>query len=286
MAQQRSADPRENADANPTRLILHLISDFQKSGMPRRQTGWKLSPSVELDLIPVRVDGIQNIAIADTHVRRSADGSVHVLAKIRNWSDDDIDDLVVTLVINGETLDQNTLSIRARSATQSSFRLEKRIAGSIEGYLELEGDDLIADNRRYFTWNPPRKTRILLVAEDRPDTLWPSPWFFEQALPTSADSPWETERISPEDLGDVLGNPARRPKVIAACDPEGTDPQVMQQLLDFAEGGGQVLYLINLSMDAEALNLTLFSGAPVQATEFRFRSMGPAQFEVMSWVDL
>ena len=43
-----------------------------------------------------------------------------------------------------------------------------------------------------------------------------------------------------KDLGDVLGNPARRPKVIAACDLEGTDPQVMQQLLDFAEGGGQV----------------------------------------------
>ena len=286
LAQQRSVNPGAETEAIPGRLVFHVISDFQKQGMPQRATGWKLSPSVELELISVGDLDARNFAITDTHIRRSADGSVHVLGKIRNWSDEDEDALAVTLVMNGETIDQNAVTVRARSATQTTFRLEKPVTGNVEGYLELAGDDLATDNRRYFTWNPPRKTRILLVSEDRPGERWPSAWFFEQALPTAADSPWETDRATPGEVAEVLGNPARRPKVVVACDVEGTDPALMEQLLDFAETGGQVLFLVNASMDAEALNVTVFSGAPLEATEFRFRSIRETRFEPMSWVDL
>ncbi len=283
MAEQRATLPGED---ETYRLILHLVSDFQASGLPNRHTGWKLSPTVELDLLPVGSDSPRNHAVTDTHIRKSSDSGLRVLAKVRNWSSDDVDDLSVSLVLNGETRQQNTLSIRARSATQTSFRLEPNASGTIEGYLELASDDLNLDNRRYFTWNVPRKMRVLLVAEERPDVRWPASWFFEQALFENPDLPWTAQGITPNRLEDTLADPGTRPAVVVACDFEGTSAANARTLLKFAEQGGQVLYLLNASADPEVLNSVLFEGRGVMASETRYSDLRSSRFDVMSWVDL
>ena len=286
LAHQRAVGAGEAGPSGRERLILHLISDFQKSGMPKQHTGWKLPPTVELDVVAVQTSLARNHAVTDTHIRKSADDGLRVLAKIRNWSDEDIENLDVSLVLNGETLEQNTLSVKARSATQTSFRLDPSISGTLEGHVELKDDDLSMDNRRFFTWNPPRKTRVLIVAEDRPDERWPASWFLEQALPTQPELPWSTETIRPEQLQAYLDNPLQRPKVVLACDLEGARAGEMQQLLDFAGAGGRVLLVLNDSMEPEAMNATLFEGHGVSASEMRYSKIRPDQFELMSWVDL
>ncbi|MCH8203964.1 MAG: BatA and WFA domain-containing protein [Candidatus Hydrogenedentes bacterium] len=286
LAHRHAASSSQAQSGASERLILHVISDFQKSGMPKQYTGWKLPPTVELDLIPVRSDFARNHAVTDTHIRKSADGTLRVLAKVRNWSDRDIEDLVVSLVLNDKEVDRNTLSIRARSAMQTSFQLEASLGKTLEGHIKLEDDDLQIDNLRYFTWNPPRKTRVLIVAEERPDDPWPTAWFFQQALPTNPDLPWTTELVRPARLAEYLDTAGQRPKVIIACDMEGTEVAETLPLLEFAEKGGQVLYLLNASMDPESLNTTLFKGLGVSASKMRFSTMRPTQFELMSWVDL
>ena len=284
LAVQRATDVR--ADDGPERLVIHMISDFQKNGMPDRLTGWKLSPTVELDLISVAAERARNYAITDTHVRKTAENDMRVLAKVRNWSEDDIEELAVTLVLNGEIVTQNTLSVKARSATQTSFRIDEWAGETLEGYLELAEDDLAADNRRYFTWNPPRKTRVVLLAENRPEERWPAAWFFSQALPSSPELSWLTERIEPSELNEVLANPARRPEVIVACDLQGVNAATVQSLLAFAKAGGQVLYLVNESMPADDLNGILFAGQDIEAQDLRYSKNRSSQFELMSWVDL
>ena len=270
LAYQHATSSSADKSGAGKRLILHVISDFQKSGMPKRHAGWKLPPAVELDLIPIRSDFARNRAVTDTHIRKSADAALRVLAKVRNWSDRDIEDLAVSLVLNGEEVDRNTLSVRARSATQTSFQVDASLGKTLEGHIELEDDDLLIDNVRYFTWNPPRKTHVLLVAEERPDDRWPAAWFFRQALPTDRDLPWTTELIRPDQLADHLNTPGQRPKVIIACDMEGSSAAEVQPLLEFAEEGGQVLYLLNSTMDPESLNTTLFEGRGISASKKRF----------------
>lgn len=288
LAHQRAAGAGVAKQASEReRLILHLISDLQKSGMPKHHAGWKLPPSVELEVVAVQADFARNHAVTDTHIRKSADDGLRVLAKIRNWSDRDVEDLDVSLVLNGETLEQHTLSVRARSATQTSFRLDPSVSGTLEGYIQLKDDDLSIDNRRFFAWNPPRKMRVLIVAEDRPNELWPASWFFQQALPTQPDEgPWSTETIRPEALQEYLDNPRLRPKVIVACDLEGARADEMRSLLEFAGEGGQVLFVLNGSMEPELMNTVLFEGRGVTARKLRFSKIRPDQFEVMSWVDL
>lgn len=286
LAHQRATRVGGAESSGRERLILHLISDFQRSGMPKHHTGWKLPPSVELDVVSVQADFARNHAVTDTHIRKSADDGLRVLAKIRNWSDRDVENLDVALVLNGETLGHNTLSVRARSATQTSFRIDSSVSGTIEGHIELQDDDLNIDNRRFFTWNPPRKTRVLLVAEDRPGERWPASWFFEQALPTRPELPWSTESIRPEQLQEYLDNPLKRPKVIVACDLEGARSAETRLLLEFAGEGGQVLYLLSASMEPEGLNTALFEDRGVTALKMRYTKTRPEQFELMSWVDL
>lgn len=283
-AVQRAANVR--ADDGPDRLIVHMISDFQKNGMPDRLAGWKLSPTVELDLISVRSDRPRNYAITDTHVRKTAENDIRVLGKIRNWSEDDVENLEVTLVLNGATVVRNSVSIKARSATQTSFRIEDWDGETLEGYIELAGDDLPTDNRRYFTWNPPRKTRVALLAEDRPEERWPATWFFRQALPSLPELSWMTEQIEPAKLDDLLNNPARRPKIIVACGLRGVNAATVQSLLSFAKEGGQILYLLDESMDPGDLNGILFAGRDIEAQDLRYSKIRSAQFELMSWVDL
>lgn len=283
LVEQRAASP---GDGKSDRLVLHLVSDFQASGLPKRHTGWKLSPTVELDLAPVRYDLARNYAVTDTHIRKSSDSGLRVLAKVRNWSNQDVDGLDISLVLNGEPTQQNTLSVRARSATQTSFRLKSNASGMIEGYLELESDDLTVDNRRYFTWNSPRKMRVVLVAEDRPNERWPASWFFQQALAENPDLPWTAQRIEPSQLDDTLGDPGSRPAVVVACNLAGTSAAIARSLLKFAEEGGQVLYLLDASADPDTLNAALFEGRGVTALETRHSDIRPARFEVMSWVDL
>lgn len=283
LAEQRAAS---SGAGESERLVLHLVSDFQASGLPKRHSGWKLSPTVELDLVPIRSDFARNYAVTDTHIRKSSDSGLRVLAKVRNWSDKDIDDLDISLVLNGETTQQNTLSVRARSATQTSFRLDPITSGTIEGYLELESDDLTVDDRRYFTWNSPRKMRVLLVAEDRPNERWPASWFFQQALAENPDLPWTAQRIEPNQLDETLNDPSSRPAVVVACNLAGTSSASARSLLKFAEEGGQILYLLNASADPDGLNAVLFEGRGVTAIETRYSDTRPARFEVMSWVDL
>ena len=286
LAHQRAASSTAGESGTRERIILHVISDFQKSGMPKKPTGWKLPPTVELDLIPIRAEFARNHAVTDAHIRKLGEEGLRILAKVRNWSDRDIEDLAVSLVVNGEEVGRNTLSVRARSATQTSFQVKTSAGEALEGHIGLEEDDLSIDNVHYFTWNPPRKTHVLLVAEDRPGERWPASWFFQQALPTHRDLPWTTELIRPDQLADHLETAVQRPKIIVACDMQGSRPAEVRSLLEFAEKGGQVLYLLNATMDPESLNSTLFQGRAVTASKMRFARMRPAQFELMSWVDL
>ena len=49
---------------------------------------------------------------------------------------------------------------------QVSFNVAVKGGDEIEGYLQLDDDDLDLDNRRYFVWRTPPKKQILLVGHE------------------------------------------------------------------------------------------------------------------------
>lgn len=273
------------------RFIVHLISDFQRSGLPEEHTGWKLAPSIELDPVQVHAPDAVNHAITEISVRRNSDGQLRILGKVKNWSKrvggGSPPDLEVRLFLNGEEEAANTLSVKGGNASQTAFTVDQ--AGAVSGWLELGGDDLEADNRRYFTWNPKGKKSVVLLADARSpqssrQEKWPALRFFQQALAPGPRLPWAVETVSQDDLAGQLQ--AAVPDAVIACDLDGLIPQTAQTLLEYLRAGGQLLLLLNQTFDIDSLSTTLLAPIGIQATGPQFEEIRQARFQSLSWVDL
>lgn len=285
-AQSRMIFPSDSEQEERTRLILHLISDFQRSGMPAKHTGWKLAPAITLHLVPVEVEKVRNQAIMDVGLKKSQAGAIRVLGKIKNWSEEDAEDLKVTLFVNGEERAENVLTVKSGNASQTAFQLDDPGAGQLEGSIRIEGDAIAADNVRYFTWSAPRKKRVLLVADEWPDLRWPTEWFFARALDPELDLPWIADRSTQSGMEEAIANPAKKPSVVIAAGLKEFRQESAQVLADYLREGGQVLLVLNDSMDAGRLNAELFEPLGFRSTGPRYTSSRESRFDMMSWVDL
>lgn len=276
----------EDPESTNERLVVTVISDFQKSGMPERHTGWKLPPSIELYALPIAEASASNMALTDLGVRKGQGTGVRILGKVRNWSEINADDIPVKLFVDGDQVAENTLSVKAGNATQTSFSIVHDGKTPIEGRLELADDALSIDNTRYFAWHPPRRRPILLVADERPGQRWPAVHFFSQALLGTADRVWDASTTAQAEWTEAMANPVRHPSVVVACGLSGLDPVVEQELLDYANAGGQVLLVLNGSLDTDQLNAGLLGAIGLRTEGLKHSRPSVARYEVLSWLDL
>jgi hypothetical protein len=254
--------------------------------MPERHTGWKLPPSIELYAMPVADAGAHNMALTDLGVRKRQGTGVRILGKVRNWSEEDANDITVRLVVDGNQVAENTLSVKAGNATQTSFNIAHDGRAPIEGRLELADDALSTDNTRYFAWNPPRKRPVLLVADDQPGQRWPAVRFFSQALLGTADRVWDASTTAQAEWTEAMANPARHPSVVVVCGLSGLDPAVEQGLLDYANAGGQVLVVLNGSLEPDQLNEGLLGAIGLRTEGLKHARSSVARYDVLSWLEL
>ncbi len=285
MAQQAALGAADSGDGS-TQYWIHLISDFRRNGMPDAYTGWKLSPAITLDSVDVEpADAAPNRAIADVGVKRSPAGELRVLGKIKNWASEDAADVPVTIYVNEVKGETKTLSLKAGNASQIAFTLEGTGDTPIEGWLELERDGLSIDNKRYFTWNPPRKKSVLIAADKKFEEQWPAGWFFQQALADSQSLPWKTSVTDQAGLAAALANPGDRPAVVVLADLNGVDANAALAVREFVRGGGQALLVLNSTMEPDIVNAALLSEFGLRTPGRRFDDARDARFDLLSWVD-
>jgi len=277
----------QGSDGLEGRLIIHLISDFRKNGMPEKVTGWKLPQQVELNPISIQSPKMENLSITDSGLRRYPNGDVRVMAKVRNWTDEDQSDLLVRFVIDGEEVANNTIKVKAGSATQTSCRYTPIQAEQLEGSIVLEvDDDLEIDNTRFFSWQLPRKRSVAVVSDFDPGLRWPAHVFFTNALPNEQDTAWTTDLYPPQELRALLAADFGRPDVvILATETIPTQPQ-MAQLNDYVQQGGSLVVTMNPDWAPDMINASIFAGLPLEATGWKHDTPRETRYELMSWVDL
>ena len=286
LARTLLSEGMDEPESTNERLVVTVVSDFQKNGMPESHTGWKLPPSIELYAVPVGESGGSNMAITDLGVRKGQGDGIRIVGKVRNWAQEDAQDIAVQLFVGENQVGENTISVKAGNATQTSFTIEHTGDAPLEGRLELAADALSTDNARYFTWNPPRKRPVLLVADEQADQRWPTVRFFSQALVGAANRLWDSSTAPQAEWAEATGNPARHPSVIVACGLTGLEPTVEQGLIDYATAGGQVLLVLNGSLDADQLNAGLLSALGLRTEGLKLSRTSVARYDVLSWLDL
>ncbi len=265
------------------RYLIHLVTDAQRAGLPEKSGAWKVSPAIELDIVPVGSDARRNFAIVEVQVRPAADGSRRVLGKLRNWTTQDESALRVRLVLDEKEIAAKEFGVKARSAIQVSFDLPQ--AAALEGYLEVDDPGILADNRRYFSFSPPPQSRVAILTGETPETLRTPAWFFGQAIPTDAKSLWRVERTAPADIAAQLTDAARRPDVVIIPGLAGLTPEIETALRAYLNTGGHALLALDPSQDAAGAGAALLEATGITAGDLHRKEVGPGQFDLLSWID-
>ena len=242
------------ADTAQVKRVVHVISDFQASGMPVSDMGWRLPGAIELQAVDVGAAQVSNVSVDALAVRAVKDDVLRVRARVRNWSGQGV--LAVQMVVGGEMIETRDVTVLQGNATQVAFSVP--LEDGINGYVALAGGDgLQRDDRRFFAWlAKPQHPIAVLNASDA------SRFMLKAAVPEGAD--WRL--IWP---GELMAS-----AVIAE------DVTSVSEFADYVEEGGALFLPLRRDADIQSVN-ALLSHANI-----RVSGVEDAGYAALAWVNL
>jgi hypothetical protein len=149
---------------------VYIITDAQFNAFGTSQDSAAIAPGdARVYLIPIgsnaKTNG-QNLSV-DTVAVTSAifqKGSpVSVDARIRNTSAVDASGVVVRMMLNGTAVAQRSVDVPANSVRAVSLSAPVQAQGVVRGSVEIEGDAVAQDNKRWFAFHIPPAPNVVLV---------------------------------------------------------------------------------------------------------------------------
>lgn len=275
----------QNVEQENESLTVHVISDFQKAGMPQRAEGWKLSPRVQFNPVEIGEGPVPNVTIQDLGLTIDSQGRLRLRAKIKNWIDATTRAVEVALVNGGTPADTQTVDVPPGNAARVMFELPTKESRQVFGWLALDDDALNTDNRRYFAWSAPPKVQTLILGDPQEDVRWPGALLVQKALPAGPDAPWTIDRAGQTELADKLSGP-NPPRLIIVADLNGLTADTAQRLLTFVEEGGRLLLALGANIEPATANTLLLEKLGVVSDGLMYDTISAYTFSVLAWVDL
>lgn len=158
----------------------------------------------------------------------------------------------IRLVMNGETRDSRQVTAVAGGTGSVQFNVVIDTSGRYSGYVELDEDDVAADNRRYFTLNVPDAFGVTAVGRTE------SRYFIEQVLKPSGGL------VTPVDLrtasADVLNSDLYETGVLIVEGGVELTPARLSSLQRYVSSGGGVLVFLGEGLDPAGYGHGFFTG--------------------------
>ncbi len=246
-------------EAGTAKRIIHLISDFQKSGWAAEEQDFRLRAGIELQHVDVGSDNYSNLAIRDVRIiEAGADGSMMIKASPVNFGSRDRKNVRVSLSMDGKSIAEQRIDLPPGASRGIEFHAPGMIAGVHPVALEIDDPELSRDNRFYMTIENRVKTPVLAV-EDR-DAGKSRSYFLSNALNIDALSPYKLTVVAPQNLK-ISG------ELLIWNNAGGGDQNLQKKLQDFVKaGGGLAIVLADPSRYAD-FNRSFGSWLPVKANE-------------------
>lgn len=242
------------------RGLIHLVSDLQASGFAGSpSTAWRLPPETELRVYDAGGADTLNRSVTDVALRRTAERTFRIAARIRNWSMPPEDRFSVKLYVGGELREERPMSVLRHHASQVAFAFAPATDGPFDGWIEIADDELAGDNRRFFAWRPPVPPRVVVLEAGAGGEGWPSGWFARSALEGVAGSAFEVSTLQRDQAVGLLTGAGERPDVIVWGELDGTERELIDPLLAWVRNGGRALLTLNPTAVAAQLNGGLLS---------------------------
>ena len=154
---------------------IYVIADMQKRGWENFIETDKLNPDVQIQFIDVHPEHPRNLAITDLNVPPvilKEQQASYLVARVRNFSDEAVENLPVRLFIDGNMIHTVQLDVEPDDLADAAFRIDFQDEVTHTGWIELPEDALAVDNKRYFTLKSLRSIKVHAVS-DKPRTRDP-----------------------------------------------------------------------------------------------------------------
>lgn len=272
------------------RVVFHIISDFQRNGMPDGSSSWKAPSFVEMNLVSVAED-VKNAGLTNVGVRKYPNGDLRVVTKVQNWTDEVLVDYPVVLYGADDRTIENRVTIQPNNGRRTSFRISREEASAFEGKallgsIRIQDDDLATDNIRYFSWSPARKQSVVLVGIEREGMRWPAVRLMEQALANRDEMPWVRTTVAPDELSLHLRSLTEPPSVIILSDYLQLDDVVVSDLRQYVSMGGALLLCASGSEGWSESTRALLADTNLEGGGLKYAKPRSSRYSMMSWVDL
>ncbi len=150
---------------------LYVISDFQKSTLP---DSFSLTEQdVRIFALPVRPEFISNVSVDKVLLVNTILEKNKVLeleAVVANYGTQPVQNKLAQLFINDERVAQTTFSLEPDQSKTLFFKFVPDQSGLFSGYIVLEDDDVLKDNKHYFSFTIPDKIPVGLIGQRNADT--------------------------------------------------------------------------------------------------------------------
>jgi Aerotolerance regulator N-terminal/von Willebrand factor type A domain len=198
------------AGSSHARKTVFLLSPLQATAMHDAEPPWGADGPI-LDVIDVRGGApLPNLAITRVHAEPDAGASsrgIAVTAEIANFGAEAAHGVGIALRLGDQVVARGTVDVpaggRAEKRILAALRADQRAADAV---VEIDHDNLPADDRRYLRAELRDQIRVLLVDGDPRTTRYEDELFYVEAAlrpGDRADAGIDVTTTTPDDLGAV-----------------------------------------------------------------------------------
>jgi hypothetical protein len=250
-----------NAVASASKLIsesqnfnkeIYILSDFQENRIAAEKSlsdfSEVLNQNVKLYGFNFSGKAVYNVAVTDFTLQTQIfekDKPVSFDVTLTNYSENDAEDVVLSLFSNGERSSQKSVDIPSGNSVVTSVEANLNQAGYIEYSAEIEDDEVLQDNRRYVSVYIPDELPSLIFFESENDIR-----FIELALRTAGEG--NSLRLSRKNISQIsTTNLSAFRTIIVSGSP---DKASSERIKIFVQNGGGLIIFPSSEQSPEMLN--------------------------------
>ncbi len=249
---------------------VYLFSALTKAGFGG-EAPWPPGAGPELHAVPVTDDAdLPNLAVTAAAAEKDPDlgpRGVRVRAEITNFGQAKVEDRAATLVIDGKPVSRGLVTLGPGE------KMEKRFSAALPGEaktaevsVELDGDALAIDDRRYLRVELRRDVRVLLVDGDPRTVRHEDELFYLETALRPGDRSDSALSVSTTTVDELAKRHLADFDVVFLCNVPALEREVVAEIEGWARKGGGLIVTMGSNVDTDAYAATM---GPILAQELK-----------------
>ena len=179
---------------------LYIVTDLQRYSLPDTVFLETLDATVYFVELPLEENENCGIKAVDFGGQLIIPGhDFQISATVGNQGNESKNDLIASLIIDGNRIAQTSFSVKGNTETVVSFIRSVSTTGFHSGYVEISDDKFPADNRYYFSFRIPDQFNLLIIDGDNIGELLQLALTPSQAI----NQYWSVKRATVADLAAI-----------------------------------------------------------------------------------